>query len=64
MCYSAQITEAYHTALDARIFPFTYVPIIVQLDGSKVLRLARYHCRQGPRPLILPLVVDPAGRYH
>lgn len=33
-------------ALDDRIFPFHYAPIVLQAGGRRVLRLARYHCRQ------------------
>jgi putative SOS response-associated peptidase YedK len=30
---------------DARIFPFWYAPIVIDRDGEKVMRLARYHLR-------------------
>ncbi|HEY6641067.1 SOS response-associated peptidase family protein [Povalibacter sp.] len=35
---------------DERIFPFWYAPIMVQQDGRKVLKLARYHLRQKNAP--------------
>jgi putative SOS response-associated peptidase YedK len=38
------------TALDARIFPFHYAPIVIEENGHRVLRLARYHCRQAHQP--------------
>src|SRR5688572_30012991 len=38
------------TPLDARIFPFHYAPIVIEEDGRRVLRLARYHCRQAHQP--------------
>lgn len=38
------------TALDDRIYPFHYAPIVIEEDGRRVLRLARYHCRQAHQP--------------
>ncbi len=38
------------TALDDRIFPFHYAPIVIAENGRRVLRLARYHCRQAHQP--------------
>ena len=38
------------TALDGRIFPFTYAPIVMNDGGRNVVRLARYHCRQADKP--------------
>jgi putative SOS response-associated peptidase YedK len=38
------------TALDARIFPFHHAPIVIEEQGRRVLRLARYHCRQARQP--------------
>lgn len=38
------------TALDDRIFPFHYAPIVIEEQGRRVLRLARYHCRQAHQP--------------
>jgi putative SOS response-associated peptidase YedK len=35
---------------DARIFPMTYAPIVVQDGGRRLVRLARYHCRQPGKP--------------
>lgn len=35
---------------DARIFPFWHAPIVIDLDGEKVLRLARYHLRPRNAP--------------
>lgn len=37
-------------ALDARIFPFHHAPIVIEEQGRRVLRLARYHCRQARQP--------------
>jgi putative SOS response-associated peptidase YedK len=34
------------TALDARIFPMHFAPIVIEDEGRRVIRLARYHCRQ------------------
>jgi putative SOS response-associated peptidase YedK len=33
-------------ALDGRVFPMNYAPIVVQENGRTLLKLARYHCRQ------------------
>ncbi len=30
---------------DARIFPMSWTPLVMNVDGRKVVRLARYHCR-------------------
>ena len=30
---------------EARIFPLHYAPIVMQVGGKRLLRLARYHCR-------------------
>jgi len=38
------------TALDARIFPFTWVPVVMQEGARRVVRLARYHCRPAGSP--------------
>lgn len=38
------------TALDDRIFPFHFAPIVMHVEGRPVLRLARYHCRQAGKP--------------
>jgi putative SOS response-associated peptidase YedK len=35
---------------DNRIFPMTYVPIILERDGRNVITLARYHLRQKGKP--------------
>lgn len=35
---------------DARIFPFYFAPIILQDGARRVVRLARYHCRQAGKP--------------
>ena len=32
-------------ATDARIFPMHYAPIVIDDGGSRLVRLARYHCR-------------------
>jgi putative SOS response-associated peptidase YedK len=45
-------TEKPHPA-EARIFPMHLAPIVIQDGQSRVLRLARYHCRKpGESPLI------------
>lgn len=38
------------TRLDDRIFPMQYAPIVLESNGKKVIRLARYHCRQAGKP--------------
>lgn len=38
------------TALDGRVFPLTHAPIVIHSEGRKVIRLARYHCRQAGKP--------------
>jgi putative SOS response-associated peptidase YedK len=38
------------TALDDRIYPFHYAPIVIEENGRRLLRLARYHCRQAHQP--------------
>jgi putative SOS response-associated peptidase YedK len=38
------------TRLDDRIFPMQYAPIVLESKGRKVIRLARYHCRQTGKP--------------
>jgi putative SOS response-associated peptidase YedK len=35
---------------DARIFPMMYAPVIVQLDGKRVIRPMRYACRLAGKP--------------
>ena len=35
---------------EARIFPMHFAPIVVQDGTRRVLRLARYHCRQAGKP--------------
>jgi putative SOS response-associated peptidase YedK len=35
---------------DARIFPMHYAPIVVEQEGRRLLRLARYHCRLAGKP--------------
>lgn len=43
--------EQWHaTRLDDRIFPMQYAPIVLESNGKKVIRLARYHCRQAGKP--------------
>jgi putative SOS response-associated peptidase YedK len=39
------------TALDDRIFPLQFAPIVLRADGRNVVRLARYHCRQAGKPV-------------
>ena len=35
----------FHVA-EARIFPLHYAPIVMEVDGKRLVRLARYHCRK------------------
>jgi putative SOS response-associated peptidase YedK len=35
----------FHVA-EARIFPMHYAPIVIEVDGKRLVRLARYHCRK------------------
>jgi putative SOS response-associated peptidase YedK len=35
---------------DARIFPMMYAPVIVQLDGKRIIRPMRYACRLAGKP--------------
>ncbi len=35
---------------DARIFPFSYAPIIIEENGERQIVLARYHCRGVGKP--------------
>jgi putative SOS response-associated peptidase YedK len=35
---------------DERIFPMSYGPIVVDVDGRRLVRLARYHLRQPGKP--------------
>lgn len=37
-------------AADGRIFPMHHVPIVIEEDGRRVVRLARYHCRLAGKP--------------
>ncbi len=43
-------TSTQATKLDGRIFPFQYAPIVVNVGGRNVIRLARYHLRQPGKP--------------
>jgi putative SOS response-associated peptidase YedK len=38
---------------DGRIFPLHYVPIVVEDEGRRLIRLARYHCRMAGKPASL-----------
>lgn len=38
------------SSMDGRIFPMHYAPIVVQDEGRRVVRLARYHCRPAGKP--------------
>ena len=35
---------------DSRIFPMGFAPIIIEEHGERVIKLARYHCRQAGKP--------------
>ncbi len=35
---------------EARIFPLHYAPVVVQVGGKRLMRLARYHCRLPGEP--------------
>lgn len=37
-------------ANDARVFPMSWVPLVMNAGGRKVVRLARYHCRPAGHP--------------
>ena len=37
-------------ALDGRVFPQNYAPVVIADQGRNVVRLARYHCRQAGKP--------------
>lgn len=37
-------------ANDWRIFPMTFAPVVVDCDGRRRVRLARYHCRPAGKP--------------
>jgi putative SOS response-associated peptidase YedK len=38
---------------EARIFPLHYAPIVMQVDGKRMMRLARYHCRKPGEPAFI-----------
>jgi putative SOS response-associated peptidase YedK len=38
---------------DDRIFPMSYAPIVVEVDGKRLVRLARYHLRQAGKPAFI-----------
>jgi putative SOS response-associated peptidase YedK len=38
---------------EARIFPMHYAPIVMQVGGRRVIRLARYHCRKPGEPAFI-----------
>jgi putative SOS response-associated peptidase YedK len=38
---------------EARIFPMHYAPIVLEDDGRRVMRLARYHCRKPGEPAFI-----------
>lgn len=46
------------TALDDRIFPMQYAPIVMQVEGTPKIRLARYHCRQNGMPASIDKTKD------
>ena len=35
---------------EARIFPFHYAPIVIEENGKRLMRLARYHCASRENP--------------
>lgn len=51
--YEEKIAKLHQTrlsAIDSRIFPGSYVPVMVMEDGERVLKLMRYHCRPSHVP--------------
>jgi putative SOS response-associated peptidase YedK len=41
------------TGEDSRVFPFWYVPVIVNDGGRRIIRPMRYHCRPAGKPATL-----------
>lgn len=51
--YEEKLAELHRTrlnAIDSRIFPGSYVPLMVMEDGQRVLKMMRYHCRPAHVP--------------
>lgn len=46
----AAMQDATPRKSEARIFPMHYAPIILEVGGKRLIRLARYHCRQAGKP--------------
>lgn len=46
----AELRRTHLTAIDSRIFPGSYVPLMVMEDGQRVLKMMRYHCRPAHVP--------------
>jgi putative SOS response-associated peptidase YedK len=38
---------------EARIFPMHFAPIVTQVEGRRLIRLARYHCRKPGEPAFI-----------
>jgi hypothetical protein len=38
---------------EARIFPMHFAPIVMQVGGKRMIRLARYHCRKPGEPAFI-----------
>jgi putative SOS response-associated peptidase YedK len=38
---------------EARIFPMHYAPVVMQVGGKRLVRLARYHCRKPGEPAFI-----------
>ena len=56
-CYEEKIADLHRTrlnAIDSRIFPGSYVPVMLMEDGQRVLKMMRYHCR----PPHVPATID------
>jgi putative SOS response-associated peptidase YedK len=45
-----RLKESKARASDGRIFPMHYAPIVIEEDGKRLIKLARYHCRKPSEP--------------
>jgi putative SOS response-associated peptidase YedK len=46
----AALNDPKRHAADGRIFPMHYAPIVIEENGRRLIRLARYHCRLPGKP--------------
>lgn len=49
----AQLNGTQPNSGDDRIFPMTYSPVVVESEGKRWVRLARYHLRQSGKPAFI-----------